>query len=135
MKDSNRKAMFAKLRGLPTKFKQWEHKREVKKEHDVERDIKETETKITKEQELVHKRLELEKRISTLRKEQEELSKLKRERFQASTFGRGISNLGQYAKKGLIGVRNATQQSRTRTYRKKGRKRDDDDGEILFGSE
>jgi hypothetical protein len=135
MKDSQRKAMFAKLKNLPTQFRRWEHKREVKKEHDVERDIKETEKKLTQEQEMMHKRLELERKMAVLRKEQEELANLKRERFQSSTLGRGLTNLGQYAKKGLITVRDATQQQSrpARTYKRKGRKRDSDDGEITFG--
>lgn len=132
--DNQRKAVMSKL-SLWQKAKMLPKRYERCREHKIETDIKDTEKKLTEEQKLVEKRLALEKRMALLRSEQEELARLKKARFESSTLGHAWSNIKTGAGKAVEYTQRATEavSREERPRRRNTRKRDDDDGEMLFG--
>jgi hypothetical protein len=136
--DRQRKAVMSKLstwqriKRIPTEYERYKHKQEAAHEKAVEKEIEQTQRQTEKEVELAQKRLELERKLATLRKQKAELAQLKHERFEASTLGKAWSGLKHGAEKTVEYAQRATDQAERGTRRKSKRK-DDDDGEILFG--
>jgi hypothetical protein len=130
-------SLLSRFKQLPQQYHAFQHKREIKAEHKLAKEEKETEAELTKEQSAMEKQLAFEKRRMQLQKEREELAKLKHERFAMSPTGRFLSKAGEYAKTGLQQVQRATQESeprRTYKHKVKRQKRESDD-EITFGSD
>jgi hypothetical protein len=114
--DRQRKAFFA---GLKQKYQGWQHKREVKSEHKLQQETKQTEAELAKEQVHMSKALQFEKQRMQLQKEREELAKLKSERFQMSKTGRFLSATKKYSIAGLHNVQRYTQQPTPRRHKRR----------------
>jgi len=136
--DAQRKkvmSLLTRFKQIPQQYHAFQHKREIKAEHKLAKEEKETESELTKEQSAMEKQLAFEKRRMLLMKEREELSKLKHERFAMSGTGRFLAGVGRYTKSGLQQVQKYTQESSPRrSYAKKHRKQHRErDEEITFG--